>query len=362
MRSAIVFFLSVYTILLTSCGDDPVLTTSYLMGSIVGKIDMRDSYGTVLDDLNGATIELVGAKKYSVTTGPDGSFQFDKVDQGIYDVVVRVFHQPPINLKQIQFVGNGTLDLGTLNLLEYDWQKNKLTIIVSLFDENGNLVNDSDGVKITVNDNAGYLQSYSNTRFAYVEKKHDFSTHVKAEKEGFEYDEFGQYGFGTNTHIVYLKLFRVSKNNSLSHKLPEFIYTPIIINDSSGHGFPSRKDSLATIRIDGEFSLDPTYSSDIRAFIVADTLDYQKINNNDLGNFVLERKHGNTFTLATEPQLKGSMRFYSPKYVSIKENVTYYIIIRYMLKSRIDTYMSWRFPNGYEYAISSKPISFTIPK
>jgi len=358
-----IYLCAVFTTLVlffSSCGDDPVQTISYLTGTVTGKVLITDEYEMVMADLSGSTVQLVGTKTYTTTTKPDGTFTFEKVDQGIYTLNVSAAHHQPISLKQIQFVGNGTLELGEFRLPR-TWFNNSATFSVSIVDENGNFVNDPSGLVLTLSNSVGFSMIVKDQMNIQLDSLPEGMLNVKVEKEGYLYDStaFRCYRL---SQPVKIRVFKPSFNFSPLIDPPEFKYS---IKESS-HWV----DSMLNVQIKVRIEKDWASNTEISSILLAKLSD----SNNHYGYMGVEKNSTSEYIFSTtfrkkapikidtlHPPLHEPWESASAGSYSTIVNKQFYVLLKGIVKSFSPEHRNYRFPDGL-VAKSSKIVPFTIAK
>lgn len=358
-NSTLLFCFVVYTFLLASCGDDPVVTTAYLTGTVTGKVKITDEYGVLLNDLSGSTVQLIGTKTYTTTTTPDGVFTFEKVDQGIYSLTVSEKVHTTYTLKQIQFVGNGTLELGEFHLSR-NWFNHALPISVSIVDEKGSFIYDSTGLVLTLSNNKGFSMTVHDRMNIYIDSLSEGMYSVKVEKSGYIYDSttFRCYLLSQPARM---RVFKPSFNDPLQISPPEFKYS---IQESD-----KWVDSILDVRFKITIEKDWASNTEISSILLAKLSD----SNNNYGDMIVEMNSPSEYILSTTFRKKAPKKVdtlhpvYEPwenksiGYYSTILNKQFYILLKTKVKSFSPEHRNYRFPDGM-IAKSSRIVPFTIPK
>jgi hypothetical protein len=84
MKQSLLFFAVVALLGMSAC--QQITNSPRMTGTIAGRVLLFDSTHAVLTDFSGITVSIDNTNR-SMTTGPDGSWQFDNVDEGTYDLV-----------------------------------------------------------------------------------------------------------------------------------------------------------------------------------------------------------------------------------------------------------------------------------
>lgn len=337
------------TILYMACGDDPVVTTAYLTGTVTGKVKITNEYGALLNDLSGSTVQLIGTKIYTTTTTADGTFTFEKVDQGIYNLSVSAKNHLPTSLKQIQFVGNGTMDLGELYLAR-NWFNNATPISVSIVDEKGNFIYDSIGLVLTISNNKGFSMTFNNRMNIYIDSMAEGTYWAKVEKSGYIHDS------------TTFKCYRVSQQVKMTVFKPSF-NAPLIIDPPEFNYGIQEKGSRVDSILDVKFRVTIDKDWDSKTEISSDFLESPSDSNKYNGNMNVKKNTSSELILSTKFLQNvghGTWENYSTGkfYSTLKKQ--FYILLRKKVSSFSSEHRNYRFPNGLTM-YSSQIIPFTIP-
>ncbi len=157
-------------------------------GSIVGRVYLSSSTVPRNESNQSITVTLTGNQSYSTVSADSGKFVFDNVVQGIYTVTYSKTGYVPYIVKNIQFVGNGTLELSTGYVFQEIITGKSTFGYVRLFDENGDSLSDHSGALISIvgtsitaiSDKTGafYFPKYPAGTFDVSFSKSDYQTFV----------------------------------------------------------------------------------------------------------------------------------------------------------------------------------------
>ncbi|MBK9248105.1 MAG: carboxypeptidase regulatory-like domain-containing protein [Ignavibacteria bacterium] len=122
-------------------------------GNIIGRVYLGSDIPPQNESNQSITVTLTGNTSYSAVSADSGKFAFEKVVQGIYTVTYSKTGYVSYSLKNVQFVGNGTLELRTIYLQQEEvspvTQKSTFGYI-RLFDENGDSLSNHGGATVSI--------------------------------------------------------------------------------------------------------------------------------------------------------------------------------------------------------------------
>lgn len=253
MKALICLAVAAFVLIGLGCSDAPTATP--LTGSIVGKVRMFDKHGVVMSDNSGATITLLGTKTYTTTTKLDGSFRFNNVDAGIYRLTKSAPNQlTDTSQYQIQFVGNGELDVSLLFNTDFQraWYSKTLTCTVHILDKRGNEIYDSSGIQIRVFNNTGISYTFNEHRIVWIDSIPDGNYSIVAMRDGYEYDSTGVKIFNDINSKVEMTVFKLPK-----------LETTIFLDSVNAHSTSVQGNTIDSIRVAFHGELSDTDNSDI---------------------------------------------------------------------------------------------------
>lgn len=339
------------SLLFLSCSDDPVATTSYLTGNIVGRVNVFDEYNTILGDLGGTTVQLIGTKTYTTTTDINGIFTFKKVDPGIYEFTATATDHHPYTVKQIQFVGNGTLELGEIQL-DRAWFNNSATFIISIINEQGKFTNDSEGLVLTLSNTSGFSKVVKNERNIVIDSLPEGTLTVIAEKDGFVYDST-TFESSLATQFISLRVFKPFFNTLITTETPEF-------NKKDFGQYPNT-DSLLTVSINVSTDIDWASKSTINCLLLHKPSISSR--NDNLIELTAIKSSPASFIFKTDFRKNAQMILWHSEELNseVTPKEKFYFYITNTVRSFSPEHTNYRFPDGITSSLT-KIVPFTIPK
>lgn len=351
-NSLLLVYISAFTVILNSCNEDThVQAVSYLTGNITGKIYLSDKSGNRLTDLSGVSVQLSGVKSYTTTTSTDGSYSFEKVDQGVYTLTASKHNYYTQIREGIQFTGNGTLKLQELPLF-YMFGVS-VRISVSIIDEAGKPNYDSSGVVLTLSNDKGFSTTINNRINVHLDSLPQGTYSIKVEKDGFIYDQSGFTSAGRVLEPITLRIFRVLPNNKIVINSPKYQLSTTLNN--------GRIDSSLIITFDTQTSknVDTLYYSFIN--LVSDTSAFYSWENTLFSMGRMQKKNLNqfSFSLHLEKKAGESNWHVTPNNTSINQDQLFFYVKTYpeLLSS---AHRNTRYPFGY-YRYASAIVPFSVP-
>ena len=104
---SILLFAFISLLLITSCSDNNNNIAGSDPGTIIGKVNLNDEYGTALPDFSGVNISIKGTK-YSTTSDAAGKWTLANVEAGTYDIIFNKPGYDSLLIFAYSFAGNGT--------------------------------------------------------------------------------------------------------------------------------------------------------------------------------------------------------------------------------------------------------------
>lgn len=209
MKALICLAVAAFVLIGLGCSDAPTATP--ITGSIVGKVRLFDEFGVEMPDKSGATIMLLGTRTYTTTSKIDGSYRFDNIDAGIYRLAKSAPNHNTDTTPQIQFVGNGTLDVNAIIGKDFQRAWYGLICTVRILNERGQETANSSGLQIRIFNDKGTSYIFDGQLSVRISSIPNEAFSVIATKNDYEYDSTKIQIDLSKKNSVILTVFKLPK-------------------------------------------------------------------------------------------------------------------------------------------------------
>jgi hypothetical protein len=210
-------------------------------GDIIGRVYLGSANISPKNEAGQSiTVTLIGNTSYSAVSADSGKFVFDKVIQGIYTVTYSKAGYISNTLKNVQFVGNGTLELSTVYLRQDEsFGKSKSTFgKVRLYDENGDSLSDHSGAMVSIAGTS--ISAISDPTGAFYFPKYPAGKFdVTFSKSGYQTFTVPKVAFPDSNSITTSQRLSFQERTIVALSVPpkfEIQFDSVLFNSENGNG------------------------------------------------------------------------------------------------------------------------------